>query len=470
MLCALLVTSSAVPASAGVQSEMNSFFSDLGGGANVTGPAAYQGQAAGYYTGGGLYTRAPQKNITPVSISLPKVSAGCGGIDIFTGGFSFINSDQLVAFLKATANNAIGFAFKLAIDAISQQIGKVMDTMQDIANKVNTTNISSCNAAKALVGTTAALVTSHKEYICETLGNDKGVFTDFAKARSGCGNENKASDVIADNADPNKEGENALLPRNYTWWAIYKGKDAVVAPDPEFAEFLMTLLGTVVYRGKGNGEDGEGDFQTFAPDLSVIKTMLDGNATSSSKMLKCNDTSPEGCLTVHEQDVPISPVNALRPKIQAMIISMRNKVLTDEALSNDEVALLGMTSVPLYKVVTVTATSAVGLSESEIATLSEVVSVDVVLSMVETMIQHARKDMRENNAPISPAFTTWRDNLMEVNKSVGDLREKVSQRFQTTQSIIERTQMLEKQLRNNLAPQLTAALGFSRSQSKASGF
>jgi conjugative transfer pilus assembly protein TraH len=465
----MLATSSSVPATAGVQSEMNNFFSGLGGGANVTGPGAYQGQSAGYYTGGGLYTRAPQQDITPISISLPKVSAGCGGIDIFTGGFSFINSDQLVAFLKATANNAIGFAFKLAIDAISQQIGKVMDTMQDIANKVNTTNISSCNAAKALVGTTASMLTSHKEYICETLGNDKGIFTDFAKARSGCGNENKAASVIQDNADPNKEGENALLPRNYTWWAIYKGKDASVAPNHEFAEFMMTLLGTVVFKGKGAGDEGEGSTRVIAPDLTAIKTMLDGDAVSGSKMLKCNDYTPDGCLDVSQQAVPVDQAQALRPKIQAMIISMRDKVLTDTALSNDEVALLGMTSVPLYKVVTVTATSSVGLSQSEIQTLSEVVAVDVVLSMVETMVQNVQKDMRENNAPISPAFTTWRSNLSTVNTAVGELRATVSQRFQTTQSIVERTQMLEKQLRNNLAPQLTAALGFSRSQNKASG-
>jgi hypothetical protein len=54
--------------------------------------------------------------------------------------------------LKAVANNAVGFAFKLAIDSISPQIGGVIDQMQDIANKVNQFNMQSCEAAAAAVG------------------------------------------------------------------------------------------------------------------------------------------------------------------------------------------------------------------------------------------------------------------------------------------------------------------------------
>ena len=44
----------AVTARADVASEMNSFFSDVGGAANVTGPSAFQGQSAGYYSLGNV--------------------------------------------------------------------------------------------------------------------------------------------------------------------------------------------------------------------------------------------------------------------------------------------------------------------------------------------------------------------------------------------------------------------------------
>src|SRR3546814_20418063 len=113
---------------------MNSFFSDVGGAANVTGPSAFQGQSAGYYSLGNVWTRFPQKSVQPFNLQLPSARAGCGGIDLFSGSFSFINASEIIAMLKATANNALGFAFKLAIDSVSPEIGKVMEDRKSVVS------------------------------------------------------------------------------------------------------------------------------------------------------------------------------------------------------------------------------------------------------------------------------------------------------------------------------------------------
>ena len=152
LLAGSIVLASPAPALAGVEGEMQSFMSDMGVQGNVTGPSAYQGQSAGYYSGGAVWSRFPQKNIQPFNIQLPHARAGCGGIDLFAGSFSFINTAELVAMLKATANNALGFAFKLAIDTISPEIGKVMDELAQKVQQMNQMNISSCETAQALVG------------------------------------------------------------------------------------------------------------------------------------------------------------------------------------------------------------------------------------------------------------------------------------------------------------------------------
>ena len=111
-------------AQADVNGQLNSFFGSLGGSANVTGPVAYNGQQGGYYSGGNLWVRFPaQQTYQLGSLQMPSVKAGCGGIDIFTGSFSFINTDQIVAAMKAAANGALAFVFDLAINAISSQIG-----------------------------------------------------------------------------------------------------------------------------------------------------------------------------------------------------------------------------------------------------------------------------------------------------------------------------------------------------------
>ncbi|MBL7372719.1 conjugal transfer protein TraH, partial [Escherichia coli] len=93
-----------------------------------------------------------QKSVSPFNLQLPSARAGCGGIDLFAGSFSFINASEIVAMLKATANNALGFAFKLAIDSVSPEIGKVMDEFSQKAQLLNQMNISSCETAQALVG------------------------------------------------------------------------------------------------------------------------------------------------------------------------------------------------------------------------------------------------------------------------------------------------------------------------------
>ena len=112
------------PARADVLSEMTNFW--RGAAVNTTGPTAFQGQASGHWTLGNLYLRAPVRSEQIATVNLPSFRAGCGGIDAFAGAFSFIDSDQLIAFGRAVAQNAAGFAFELALETISPVIAETM--------------------------------------------------------------------------------------------------------------------------------------------------------------------------------------------------------------------------------------------------------------------------------------------------------------------------------------------------------
>ena len=128
------------PASADVLSEMNRFWQ--GAAVNTTGPTAFQGQASGHWTLGNLYLRSPVRSEQIASVSLPSFRAGCGGIDAFAGAFSFINSDQLIAFGRAVAQNAAGFAFELALETISPVIAETMAKLRALAQWVNSQNLN----------------------------------------------------------------------------------------------------------------------------------------------------------------------------------------------------------------------------------------------------------------------------------------------------------------------------------------
>ena len=75
---------------------------------NATPPQAYSSQSRGGFVGGGISVRAPISNINLVAFDPPRLAAGCGGIDMYGGSFTFINSSQLAALFRQIAANAAG--------------------------------------------------------------------------------------------------------------------------------------------------------------------------------------------------------------------------------------------------------------------------------------------------------------------------------------------------------------------------
>jgi conjugative transfer pilus assembly protein TraH len=100
----------ALPAQADVNGDLNGFFNNLGYSGNVTQAQAWQGQAAGYFSGGSVYLRNPVKNVQLISMQLPSLNAGCGGIDAYLGAFSMISGEEIQRFVKQIMSNAAGYA------------------------------------------------------------------------------------------------------------------------------------------------------------------------------------------------------------------------------------------------------------------------------------------------------------------------------------------------------------------------
>lgn len=149
VLCAALLTVTPA-ASADVNSDMNQFFNKLGFASNTTQPGVWQGQAAGYAYGGSLYARTQVKNVQLISMTLPDINAGCGGIDAYLGSFSFINGEQLQRFVKQIMSNAAGYFFDLALQTTVPEIKTAKDFLQKMASDINSMNLSSCQAAQGI--------------------------------------------------------------------------------------------------------------------------------------------------------------------------------------------------------------------------------------------------------------------------------------------------------------------------------
>src|SRR5690606_5702098 len=129
---ALTVLYSPIAAHAGLQDALDGMFVS-----NATSPGTFETQTRGGFVGGGLAMRTPVRAINLVSFDPPRLNAGCGGIDLFGGSFSFINADQIVALFRQIASNAVGLAFKAAINAINPSLGQLMDKFQSMVQAMN---------------------------------------------------------------------------------------------------------------------------------------------------------------------------------------------------------------------------------------------------------------------------------------------------------------------------------------------
>jgi conjugative transfer pilus assembly protein TraH len=446
-------------AQADVASQMNTFFNDAGGAANVTGPSAFEGQSAGYYTLGNVWTRFPQKSVSPFNLQLPHARAGCGGIDLFSGSFSFINTAEIVAMLKAVANNALGFAFKLAIDSVSPEIGKIMDEFSQKAQLLNQMNISSCETAQALVGGIWPQMETTRSTICEAIGNSQGVFSDWAASRQGCNNGNRRDATIAGNTDDAMKDQLVGEPHNYTWEALKKS-NKFGAFDQEFSEFIMTLVGTVItVPSEDPGVGGKVTMIGPAED-AVVTALLDGTADAPPvRVLKCDDAD---CFTVSEQTLSIPATSALRPRIEAMIQSMNDKIRSDTALSAAERQLLNIATVPIYKILSVQAFAHYSLTPGEIQAMSEIVAVDLLTAMIDNMMDRVEHAQVHYQTFDQTTAAQWRAQIAAARAKYAQRDVKLSNKMQVTMHLINRSMMLESTLQNSMAPGMSSTLNFSR--------
>ena len=155
-----LILSVSVPARADLAAELDTMFNSL---VNVTDPTAHLGQRRGVLSGGSVVARNRLMNTNLVNVVPPSFEAGCGGIDLFAGSFSFISRDQLTQLFRSIASNAGTYAFKLALDSMCQNCGQVMDSLQKKIQALNSLFANSCQLGQGVVNDVVdAFDTQHK--------------------------------------------------------------------------------------------------------------------------------------------------------------------------------------------------------------------------------------------------------------------------------------------------------------------
>ncbi len=446
---------------------MDAFLDDVGGASNVTGPTAFEGQSAGYYSLGNVWTRFPQKTTSIANLQLPRARAGCGGIDIFAGSFSFINASEIVAMMKAVANNAVGFAFSLAIDTVCPECSKIMQEFAQKAQLMNNLNINSCEMAQGLVGGIWPKGDLADKAICEAIGNSEGIFTDYAAAKHGCGTRGQRASTTAQGSGK-YDDVNPGVARNYTWTILKKS--AFFSPggnfDRELAEYAMTLLGTIIYIPPT--DDQPGKFVPIAGDASstLVTSLLDGTSGSNVLIYDCDE--PDKCLDPGFKPLSLSASKALRPRVSALIAGMVDAIREDTPITEAQKELLQVASIPLYKILTVQAAYGRGMPTDDRETLAEIASVDLLFAVLDRIVSESGRSMSSFIGADEAKIAMWQGQVNVVRQALADRQANTHLKVGAIMQIIEKTAFIENVLAASMSPGMSASLDWSRGvQSRA---
>lgn len=123
-----------------------------------------QAQGGTSYNGGGYYYSSPNVTINPISVRAPSISGGCGGISMDFGGFSHLDEESIVEFLKAMAAQAPGYFFELGLQVLCPSCTDLMNTLQQTAQIFNDLQFSSCQALQAVGNVTKKALANSTEY------------------------------------------------------------------------------------------------------------------------------------------------------------------------------------------------------------------------------------------------------------------------------------------------------------------
>ena len=444
---------------ADVNSDLNNFFDGLGFDKNITSPRAYIGQEAGYYTGGSIFARTPVKNLQIAQLEVPSYRSGCGGIDLFMGGFSFIKGDQIIQLLKNVMNNAQGYAFTLALEAATPQLANVMKYLQKAAAEINAMNVNSCETAAGLVGSVWPRTQEAQRRVCSdiALTQRSNIFSDYAAAKQGCGNEGRLTETLngAKGAHKNavfKEG-------NLAWNAIQQ--NSFLKADQTLAELFMSLSGTIIVKQNGNGDEAEHTFsnlQSLAANKDLLGAILNGG---SATIYKCDES--DKCLAPSTTTITINPAHALRLRVSKTLQKMAEKFYSDTKLLNTEIGLMESTTLPIQKMLNVQMAFYKDEKILDITSYSDVISIDILFQYLNENLNIVRASTINLQYP-EDIMSKFIEGIDSARKALRSEQKSVYAEITTTSSIVKQTKMIEDLLSSNFSEHMNMNMKWSKGE------
>lgn len=430
-------------AHADIGTSMTNFFNKMGVGSNVTGPALFNDQAAGYVTGGGVSLSGNVMDTRLAHIEMPSVRYGnCGDIDIYMGGFSFISGEQIVRTLKSVASSAAGYAFMLAMETMSPQLSNNLKQLQSWANTVNGIGINSCETASSLVSSVWPKSQMASQAICRSQASTNGVLSDYISSRHGCSGSTQytANMNAAEAAQPNLLKDEF----NLAWKVIHD--DPLLAGDSALKHLFMSMTGTVIARKQPNGRLKIEALPSKVFDEQFMQKLMEGGNVA---VYTCRDAGATSkCLEVVESNSNVGAQQAMKSRIARLVSSMQRKILSDETFTQEEIALLNKTRLPLLRVLNVMSAYRQGAAPVSLSEYVDLIAIDMVCQYIRNVLDVVRVNVsRKMQIQFDGSvLERYEDSLNRVEARVREYEHQTQKRIDHMLMIERKLKLLEQDI------------------------
>ena len=254
-------------------------------------PAVYQTQRRGVISGGAFHARTRINETNLTGFVPPEFSAGCGGIDLYGGSFSFINSEQFNKLIRDIAGNASGYLLGLAISAMNEKAYQHIEALQEKIMHLNSLFSNSCQMGQGLVNSMPMPAAMKKFQTDASLNISRANVADTFQSFTGTGLSDR-DPVKAWRQSASPQDQEKLL-GNLVWNALKKSS---AITGNEYREAVMSFTGTIII--SMNSGDPQPKLFSYIGNQLKVEDLIYGSEQVS--LYRCQDHS--GCLSMNLVD------------------------------------------------------------------------------------------------------------------------------------------------------------------------
>ncbi len=451
---------------------MDDFYSAAGAAANVTPASVIQTQSGTFLTGGSVTWRVQQSNFDLFGWTPPSYKAGCGGIDLFGGSFSFPNSAQFVALLQQIGQNAAGLFFEMALQAMSPVLAQTIKGIQKDIQYMNGKMQDSCTAARDLTSGIGKQIAGSEwgkaaQAKLDGIGDTFSTYQAATKSLNDMWNINFPSATMENTgggkmkATPEKNTLLVVLNSgNYSGWG------------PDDKNVIISLYGSRILRRdasteilRANGKDGI---------LKIHHLAGRWNQTAATiPMYNCGGIS-DPCYDMPRVDQTGFKTLAARAYeslkyIRDGIRTRTNYMASPTSQWNEAMRILGTTRLPAYRMLEIVSSpSYSALSEDLMQRYADFMGLELASNYVMTKIDEVDKAIMEGGKLAEGADVitdedrkelTVRSNALKLEAR--DLMRQLNEVYGSQAEMIAQTQHLERSLSLGMSMSLMANLNSS---------